>query len=136
MYLQNSYPVILLAATSAYIIIYAKKEQLNPEKSVIYGIQEDTEYTFEDVSDSISKSQIAVLVIMAVRIWNTYLRLSKRLVFLRKMSGLFIFINSLWACKWLWTKQDCKRNLAMEQKGIVVGCLIIGIARVQSKLYK
>lgn len=70
--------VILLAATSAYIIIYAKKVAANPEKSVIYGIQEDTEYTFEDVSDSISKSQIAVLVIMAAGFGILIYGLSKK----------------------------------------------------------
>lgn len=76
--------VILLAATSAYIIIYAKKVAANPEKSVIYGIQEDTEYTFEDVSDSISKSQIAVLVIMAAGFGILIYGLSKKAGILRK----------------------------------------------------
>lgn len=85
--------VILLAATSAYIIIYAKKVAANPEKSVIYGIQEDTEYTFEDVSDSISKSQIAVLVIMAAGFGILIYGLSKKGWYFEEMSGLFIFMG-------------------------------------------
>ena len=85
--------VILLAATSAYIIIYAKKVAANPEKSVIYGIQEGTEYTFEDVSDSISKSQIAVLVIMAAGFGILIYGLSKKGWYFEEMSGLFIFMG-------------------------------------------
>ena len=36
----------------------------NHEKSIIYGIKEDQEYTFDDVSDTMSKRQVGVLVVM------------------------------------------------------------------------
>ena len=121
--------VILLAATSAYIIIYAKKVAVNPEKSVIYGIQEDTEYTFEDVSDSISKSQIAVLVIMAAGFGILIYGLSKKGWYFEEMSGLFIFMGIACGLVSGYGPSRIAKEFGNGAKGIVVGCLIIGIAR-------
>ena len=121
--------VILLAATSAYIIIYAKKVAANPEKSVIYGIQEDTEYTFEDVSDSISKSQIAVLVIMAAGFGILIYGLSKKGWYFEEMSGLFIFMGITCGLVSGYGPSRIAKEFGNGAKGIVVGCLIIGIAR-------
>ncbi len=121
--------VILIAATSAYIIIYAKKVAANPEKSVIYGIQEDTEYTFEDVSDSISKSQIAVLVIMAAGFGILIYGLSKKGWYFEEMSGLFIFMGIACGLVSGYGPSRIAKEFGNGAKGIVVGCLIIGIAR-------
>lgn len=121
--------VILFAATSAYIIIYAKKVAANPEKSVIYGIQEDTEYTFEDVSDSISKSQIAVLVIMAAGFGILIYGLSKKGWYFEEMSGLFIFMGIACGLVSGYGPSRIAKEFGNGAKGIVVGCLIIGIAR-------
>ena len=121
--------VILLAATSAYIIIYAKKVAANPEKSVIYGIQEDTEYTFEDVSDSISKSQIAVLVIMAAGFGILIYGLSKKGWYFEEMSGVFIFMGIACGLVSGYGPSRIAKEFGNGAKGIVVGCLIIGIAR-------
>ena len=121
--------VILLAATSAYIIIYAKKVAANPEKSVIYGIQEDTEYTIEDVSDSISKSQIAVLVIMAAGFGILIYGLSKKGWYFEEMSGLFIFMGIACGLVSGYGPSRIAKEFGNGAKGIVVGCLIIGIAR-------
>ena len=121
--------VILLVATSAYIIIYAKKVAANPEKSVIYGIQEDTEYTFEDVSDSISKSQIAVLVIMAAGFGILIYGLSKKGWYFEEMSGLFIFMGIACGLVSGYGPSRLAKEFGNGAKGIVVGCLIIGIAR-------
>ena len=121
--------VILLAATSAYIIIYAKKVAANPEKSVIYGIQEETEYTFEDVSDSISKSQIAVLVIMAAGFGILIYGLSKKGWYFEEMSGLFIFMGIACGLVSGYGPSRIAKEFGNGAKGIVVGCLIIGIAR-------
>lgn len=121
--------VILLAATSAYIIIYAKKVAANPEKSVIYGIQEDTEYIFEDVSDSISKSQIAVLVIMAAGFGILIYGLSKKGWYFEEMSGLFIFMGIACGLVSGYGPSRIAKEFGNGAKGIVVGCLIIGIAR-------
>ena len=121
--------VILLAATSAYIIIYAKKVAANPEKSVIYGIQEDTEYTFEDVSDSISKSQISVLVIMAAGFGILIYGLSKKGWYFEEMSGLFIFMGIACGLVSGYGPSRIAKEFGSGAKGIVVGCLIIGIAR-------
>ena len=121
--------VILLAATSAYIIIYAKKVASNSEKSVIYGIQEDTEYTFEDVSDSISKSQIAVLVIMAAGFGILIYGLSKKGWYFEEMSGLFIFMGIACGLVSGYGPSRIAKEFGNGAKGIVVGCLIIGIAR-------
>ena len=121
--------VILLAATSAYIIIYAKKVAANPEKSVIYGIQEDTEYTFEDVSDSISKSQIAVLAIMAAGFGILIYGLSKKGWYFEEMSGLFIFMGIACGLVSGYGPSRIAKEFGNGAKGIVVGCLIIGIAR-------
>lgn len=121
--------VILLAATSAYIIIYAKKVAANPEKSVIYGIKEDTEYTFEDVSDSISKSQIAVLVIMAAGFGILIYGLSKKGWYFEEMSGLFIFMGIACGLVSGYGPSRIAKEFGNGAKGIVVGCLIIGIAR-------
>ena len=121
--------VILLAATSAYIIIYAKKVAANPEKSVIYGIQEDTEYTFEDVSDSISKSQIAVLVIMAAGFGILIYGLSEKGWYFEEMSGLFIFMGIACGLVSGYGPSRIAKEFGNGAKGIVVGCLIIGIAR-------
>lgn len=121
--------VILLAATSAYIIIYAKKVAANSEKSVIYGIQGDTEYTFEDVSDSISKSQIAVLVIMAAGFGILIYGLSKKGWYFEEMSRLFIFMGIACGLVSGYGPSRIAKEFGNGAKGIVVGCLIIGIAR-------
>ena len=121
--------VILLVATSAYIIIYAKKVAANSEKSVIYGIQEDTEYTFEDVSDSISKSQIAVLLIMAAGFGILIYGLSKKGWYFEEMSGLFIFMGIACGLVSGYGPSRIAKEFGNGAKGIVVGCLIIGIAR-------
>ena len=97
--------IVLLAATSTYIICYAKKVAANPEKSIIYGIKEDQEYTFDDVSDTMSKRQIGVLVIMVA------------------CFGILCgFVNG-------YGPSMIAKEFGEGAKGIVVGCLIIGIAR-------
>ena len=47
-------PYISIPKPSAYIICYARKVAAHPEKSVIYGIPEDQEYTFDNATDIIS----------------------------------------------------------------------------------
>ena len=85
--------IVLLVATSAYIIVYAKKVAANPEKSVIYGIEEDEEYTFDETSDNITGRQIGVLVIMALGFGLLIYGLSKKGWYFEEMSGLFIFMG-------------------------------------------
>ena len=99
--------IVLLAATSTYIICYAKKVAANPEKSIIYGIKEDQEYTFDDVSDTMSKRQIGVLVIMVACFG---------------MGIICGFVNG-------YGPSRIAKEFGEGAKGIVVGCLIIGIAR-------
>ena len=70
--------VVLLAATSAYIICYARKVAAHPEKSVIYGIPEDQEYTFDNATDTITVRQIAVLIVMALGFGILIYGLSKK----------------------------------------------------------
>lgn len=106
-----------------------QKVAANPEKSVIYGIQEDTEYTFEDVSDSISKSQIAVLVIMAAGFGILIYGLSKKGWYFEEMSGLFIFMGIACGLVSGYGPSRIAKEFGNGAKGIVVGCLIIGIAR-------
>ena len=75
--------VVLLAATSAYIICYARKVAAHPEKSVIYGIPED----------------------------------------------LFIFMGVICGFISGYGPSRIAREFGEGAKGIIVGCLIIGIAR-------
>lgn len=121
--------IVLLAATSTYIICYAKKVAANPEKSIIYGIKEDQEYTFDDVSDTMSKRQIGVLVIMVACFGILIYGLSKLGWYFEEMSALFIFMGIICVFVNGYGPSRIAKEFGEGAKGIVVGCLIIGIAR-------
>ena len=121
--------IVLLAATSTYIICYAKKVAANPEKSIIYGIKEDQEYTFDDVSDTMSKRQIGVLVIMVACFGILIYGLSKLGWYFEEMSALFIFMGIICGYVNGYGASRNAKEFGEGAKGIVVGCLIIGIAR-------
>ena len=121
--------VVLLAATSAYIICYARKVAAHPEKSVIYGIPEDQEYTFDNVTDSITVRQIAVLIVMALGFGILIYGLSKKGWYFEEMSGLFIFTGVICGFISGYGPSRIAREFGEGAKGIIVGCLIIGIAR-------
>jgi len=121
--------IVLLAATSTYIICYAKKVAANPEKSIIYGIKEDQEYTFDDVSDTMSKRQIGVLVIMVACFGILIYGLSKLGWYFEEMSALFIFMGIVCGFVNGYGPSMIAKEFGEGAKGIVVGCLIIGIAR-------
>lgn len=121
--------IVLLAATSTYIICYAKKVAANPEKSIIYGIKEDQEYTFDDVSDTMSKRQIGVLVIMVACFGILIYGLSKLGWYFEEMSALFIFMGIICGFVNGYGPSRIAKEFGEGAKGIVVGCLIIGIAR-------
>lgn len=121
--------IVLLAATSAYIICYAKKVASNPKKSIIYGIKEDQEYTFDDVSDTMSKRQIGVLVIMVACFGILIYGLSKLGWYFEEMSALFIFMGIICGFVNGYGPSRIAKEFGEGAKGIVVGCLIIGIAR-------
>lgn len=121
--------IVLLAATSTYIICYAKKVAANPEKSIIYGIKEDQEYTFDDVSDTMSKRQIGVLVIMVACFGILIYGLSKLGWYFEEMSALFIFMGIICGFVIGYGPSRIAKEFGEGAKGIVVGCLIIGIAR-------
>lgn len=117
--------VVLIAATSIYIICYARKVAANPEKSVIYGIKEDEEYTFDNVTDNLTGRQIGVLVVMALGFGLLIYGLSKKGWYFEEMSGLFIFMGVIYG----YGPSKIAKEFGEGAKGIVVGCLIIGIAR-------
>ena len=121
--------IVLLAATSTYIICYAKKVASNPKKSIIYGIKEDQEYTFDDVSDTMSKRQIGVLVIMVACFGILIYGLSKLGWYFEEMSALFIFMGIICGFVNGYGPSRIAKEFGEGAKGIVVGCLIIGIAR-------
>ena len=121
--------IVLLVATSAYIIVYAKKVAANPEKSVIYGIEEDEEYTFDETSDNITGRQIGVLVIMALGFGLLIYGLSKKGWYFEEMSGLFIFMGVICGFVSGYGPSKIAKEFGEGAKGIIVGCLIIGIAR-------
>lgn len=121
--------IVLLAATSAYIICYAKKVASNPKNSIIYGIKEDQEYTFDDVSDTMSKRQIGVLVIMVACFGILIYGLSKLGWYFEEMSALFIFMGIICGFVNGYGPSRIAKEFGEGAKGIVVGCLIIGIAR-------
>lgn len=121
--------VVLLVATSAYIIYYAKKVEAHPEKSIIYGIKEDQEYTFDDVSDVMNKRQVGVLIVMAVCFGVLIYGLSKLGWYFEEMSALFIFMGIICGFVNGYGPSRIAKEFGEGAKGIVVGCLIIGIAR-------
>ena len=121
--------VVLLAATSAYIICYARKVAAHPEKSVIYGIPEDQEYTFDNATDTITVRQIAVLIVMALGFGILIYGLSKKGWYFEEMSGLFIFMGVICGFISGYGPSRIAREFGEGAKGIIVGCLIIGIAR-------
>ena len=121
--------VVLIAATSIYIICYARKVAANPEKSVIYGIKEDEEYTFDNVTDNLTGRQIGVLVVMALGFGLLIYGLSKKGWYFEEMSGLFIFMGVICGLINGYGPSKIAKEFGEGAKGIVVGCLIIGIAR-------
>lgn len=121
--------VVLLVATSIYIIYYARKVVANPQKSVIYGLPEDEEYKFDNVSDELNIRQVAVLAVMAAGFAILIYGLSKKGWYFEEMSGLFIFMGIICGFVYGYGPSRIAKEFGNGAKGIIVGCLIIGIAR-------
>ena len=121
--------IVLLIADSIYIIHYAKKVEKDPTKSIIYGEIDDDEYKFDNVADSISKRQIGVLAVTVLGFASLIYGLSQLGWYFEEMSAVFIIMGIAAGLIYGYGPSKIAKIFGEGAKGIIVGCLIIGIAR-------
>lgn len=121
--------IVLLIIDSVYIIHYAKKVEKDPKKSIIYGEPEDQEYQFDHISDTITKRQVCVLLIAALGFGLLIYGLSNLDWYFEEMSALFIVMGIACGLTCGYDPSKIAKLFGEGAKGIIVGCLIIGIAR-------
>lgn len=121
--------IVLLTVDSIYIIHYAKKVEKDPTKSIIYGEAEEDEYKFDDVSDTINKRQVAVLAVTVTGFAVLIYGLSKLGWYFEEMSAVFIVMGVVAGFVYGYGPNKIAKVFGEGAKGIVVGSLIIGIAR-------
>lgn len=121
--------VVLLIADSAYIIWYAKRVKKDPSKSIIYGIEEVDEYKFDDKDSKITKSQIAVLIIMVIGFGVLIYGLMKLDWYFEEMAGIFIAMGVISGLVSGMEANKIASTFGKGAAGVITGALIVGVAR-------
>ena len=122
--------VVLLITDTIYISWYAIRVKKHPEKSIIYGEPEDDEFIVDNTGDdTMTRRQAAVLVILfasfalliyGLMCWGWYFE---------EMAAVFLTMGV--ACGFVngFGPNKVASVFGQGAKGIVVGALIVGIAR-------
>ena len=120
---------VLLAVDTVYIVRYAKMVQLHPEKSVIYGEAEETEYQFNEEDANLTNRKLIILLIMAAGFTVLIYGLSVWGWYFEEMSALFLAMGI--ACGFAngYGPNKIASVFGDGAKNIVVGALIVGMAR-------
>lgn len=121
--------VVLLVVDTVYIVRYAKMVQLHPEKSVIYGEAEETEYQFNEEDANLTNRKLLILLIMAAGFTVLIYGLSVWGWYFEEMSALFLAMGI--ACGFAngYGPNKIASVFGDGAKNIVVGALIVGMAR-------
>jgi len=121
--------VVLLIVDTVYITWYAKRVKADPRKSIIYGEPEDTEFVFDDADTGITKRQMAILGVVVIGFAALIYGLSKLDWYFEEMSALFLTMGVVCGFINKYGPSKVASVFGQGAKGIVVGALIVGVAR-------
>ncbi|MBD9088068.1 MAG: YfcC family protein [Lachnospira sp.] len=121
--------VILLVINTVYIPWYAKRVKADPTKSIIYDEPDDNEFVFDDKDEAMTLTHGLTLAVIVIGFAALIYGLSKLDWYFEEMSGLFIFMGIACGLVSGYGPSRIAKEFGNGAKGIVVGCLIIGIAR-------
>ena len=121
--------VVLLIIDTVYITWYAKRVKADPRKSIIYGEPEDTEFVFDNADTGITKRQIAVLGVVMFGFAALIYGLSNLGWYFEEMSALFLTMGVVCGFINKYGPSKVASVFGQGAKGIVVGALIVGVAR-------
>lgn len=121
--------VVLLIIDTAYIIWYEKRVKADPAKSIVYGLEIEDDFTFEDEDSALSKSNIAVLLILVVGFGSLFYGLTKLGWWYEEMAAVFLTMGVASGFVSGYSPSKVARVFGAGTKGIVVGALIVGFAR-------
>lgn len=121
--------VVLLAIDTVYIIWYAKRVKADPAKSIIYGEPDDGEFVFDDSHGEMTKRHAAILAVVVVGFAVLIYGLSKLDWYFEEMSALFLTMGVVCGFINHYGPSKIASVFGQGAKGIVVGALIVGVAR-------
>lgn len=121
--------VVLLVIDSAYIIWYEKRVKADPAKSITYGMDFEDDFTFEDEESGLSKSHIAVLVILVIGFGSLFYGLTKKGWWYEEMAAVFLTMGVASGFVCGYSPSKVAKVFGEGTKGIIVGALIVGFAR-------
>lgn len=129
MWLRAILLIVLLSINAVYIIHYAKKVKKHPEKSIIYGQEEEESYEFVEEDSKLTGRRIGVLLVMVLGFSVLIYGLSKLDWYYKEMSGLFLAMGILCGIIAGYGPNKISTVFGTGAKNICVGALIVGIAR-------
>lgn len=121
--------VVLLIIDTVYIIWYAKRVKADPSRSIISGIEIDDDFTFDDGESGLSARDIGVLVILVGGFSILFYGLSKKGWWYEEMAATFLTMGVLSGFAGGYSPNKIAKTFGSGAKTIVVGALIVGIAR-------
>lgn len=121
--------VVLLIIDTAYIVWYEKRVKADPAKSIVYGLEIEDDFTFEVEDSALSKSNIAVLLILVAGFGSLFYGLTKLGWWYEEMAAVFLTMGVASGFVSGYSPSKVARVFGAGAKGIVVGALIVGFAR-------
>ena len=121
--------VVLLVINTVYITWYAKRVKADPAKSIIYGEPDDNEFVFDDKDEAMTLTHGLTLGVIVVGFAALIYGLSKLDWYFEEMSAIFITMGVVCGIINRYSPNKIASTFGAGAKGIVVGALIVGIAR-------
>ncbi len=120
---------ILLVINTVYITWYARRVKADPSKSIIYGETEDNEFVFDEKDEPMTMVYGMTLLVIAAGFAFLIYGLSKLDWYFEEMSAIFITMGVVCGFINHYSPNKIATTFGAGAKGIVVGALIVGIAR-------
>ena len=120
---------VLLVIDTVYITWYAKRVKADPTKSIIYGEPDDQEFVFDDTEEAMTLTHGLTLAVIVAGFAVLIYGLSKLGWYFEEMSAIFIAMGVLCGIVNRYSPNKIAATFGNGAKGIVVGALIVGIAR-------
>lgn len=121
--------MVLLVINTVYITWYAKRVKADPTKSIIYGEPDDNEFVFDDKDEAMTLTHGLTLGVIVVGFAALIYGLSKLDWYFEEMSAIFITMGVVCGIINRYSPNKIASTFGAGAKGIVVGALIVGIAR-------
>lgn len=121
--------VILLVINTVYITWYAKRVKADPTKSIIYDEPDDNEFVFDDKDEAMTLTHGLTLAVIVIGFAALIYGLSKLDWYFEEMSAIFITMGVVCGIINRYSPNKIASTFGAGAKGIVVGALIVGIAR-------